>query len=240
MKTTYIKKSLAVVVILLFVSVSVIPSTGTIIEKKSTIPTFYDGNILYVGGSGTGNYSRIQDAIDNASDGDTVFVYNGEYNEHLHINKQLSLIGESRYNTYIVSNDPGDMLVINADWVIVKEFTMDTRKPTHPKCNGILSYGNHTTIIDNVFIRNKRAIHLINSYKNYISNNNITTNYDNIFLERSNNNTLTNNSFDNNRYHAFELIDSHNNYISNNTINDTQGDGTISLSSSTNNIVINN
>ena len=33
------------------------------------------GNTLYVGGSGPGNYTRIQDAIDNASDGDTVFVY---------------------------------------------------------------------------------------------------------------------------------------------------------------------
>jgi len=33
---------------------------------------FYN-NILYVGGSGEGNYSSIQDAIDNASDGDTIF-----------------------------------------------------------------------------------------------------------------------------------------------------------------------
>jgi hypothetical protein len=32
------------------------------------------GDIFYVGGSGEGNYSTIQDAVDNASDGDTVFV----------------------------------------------------------------------------------------------------------------------------------------------------------------------
>ena len=32
------------------------------------------GNILYVGGTGPGNYSRIQDSIDNASEGDMVFV----------------------------------------------------------------------------------------------------------------------------------------------------------------------
>jgi hypothetical protein len=33
------------------------------------------GKTLYVGGSGEGNYTKIQDAIDNASKGDTVFVY---------------------------------------------------------------------------------------------------------------------------------------------------------------------
>ena len=36
-------------------------------------------NTLYVGGSGEGNYTKIQDAIDDASDGDIVFVYNGTY-----------------------------------------------------------------------------------------------------------------------------------------------------------------
>jgi len=34
---------------------------------------------LYVGGNGVGNYSSIQDAIDSASDGDTVYVYSGIY-----------------------------------------------------------------------------------------------------------------------------------------------------------------
>ena len=34
----------------------------------------YNGNTLYVGGSGPGNFTKIQDAIDNASNGKTVFV----------------------------------------------------------------------------------------------------------------------------------------------------------------------
>ena len=40
------------------------------------------GNWLYVGGSGPGNYSVIQDAVDNASDGDTVYVYHGIYSDY--------------------------------------------------------------------------------------------------------------------------------------------------------------
>ena len=46
------------------------------------------GNILYVGGSGPGNYSKIQDAIDDASDGDTVFVFNGIYYENVWIDEK--------------------------------------------------------------------------------------------------------------------------------------------------------
>ena len=39
------KKLLAVTIILLFISVSVIPSTGNIVEKEPTMSTNYDGNL---------------------------------------------------------------------------------------------------------------------------------------------------------------------------------------------------
>ncbi|MCD6448369.1 MAG: right-handed parallel beta-helix repeat-containing protein [Thermoplasmata archaeon] len=52
-----------------------------------------NGNILYVGGNGEGNYSSIQDAINAAENGYTIYVYPGYYNESIVINKSISLIG---------------------------------------------------------------------------------------------------------------------------------------------------
>ncbi|UCD13585.1 MAG: VCBS repeat-containing protein [Thermoplasmatales archaeon] len=68
------KKLLAVGVILLFIGMS-IPSTGTTIDKSS--PILFDGNTLYVGGDGPGNYTRIQDAIVISNFGDVACIFNG-------------------------------------------------------------------------------------------------------------------------------------------------------------------
>jgi hypothetical protein len=100
-RNNLIKKGVVVAVILLFVSVSVVPSTGNIVEKKSTMSTFHDGNTLYVGGSGPNNYTKIQDAIDDASDGDTVYVYSGFYDESLTISATIILQGEAPTTTTI-------------------------------------------------------------------------------------------------------------------------------------------
>jgi parallel beta-helix repeat protein len=90
-------------VVFLFVCMSFTSISGIQINNQ-TIKNYDRGNILYVGGSGEGNYSRIQDAIDNASDGDTVFVYNDSspYSESdILIDKPINLIGEDRDTTVL-------------------------------------------------------------------------------------------------------------------------------------------
>ena len=101
-KYPLIGKCLAVGIILLFVGTSIIPATAQDIKKQSSTSR---GNWLYVGGSGPGNYSKIQDAIDNASEGDTVFVYSGWYNESILINKSIVVSGQDRNTTFIVGGD---------------------------------------------------------------------------------------------------------------------------------------
>ncbi|MBP1662308.1 MAG: hypothetical protein H6P94_557, partial [Thermoplasmatales archaeon] len=62
---------MAVGPILLFLGACIVPMTAQDAEKSFSTSS---GTWLYVGGSGPGNYTKIQDAIDNASDGDTIFV----------------------------------------------------------------------------------------------------------------------------------------------------------------------
>jgi len=69
-----IKKSIAVAVILLFFSVSVIPSVPS--EQTST------GDIISVDDEGDGDYTSIKEAVNNANPGDTIEVYSGTYYEH--------------------------------------------------------------------------------------------------------------------------------------------------------------
>ena len=76
------KKSIAIGIIFLFILSALAPLTlgynVKISDIKEQTPLIVSrGNTLYVGGSGPGNYTKIQDAIDNTSDGDTVFVYKG-------------------------------------------------------------------------------------------------------------------------------------------------------------------
>jgi hypothetical protein len=67
-----IRKWVAVAAILLFLGTCIIPAMAQYIEKPFSTSR---GGWLYVGGSGPGNYTTIQQAINDASNGDTVYVY---------------------------------------------------------------------------------------------------------------------------------------------------------------------
>jgi Periplasmic copper-binding protein (NosD)/PKD domain len=107
-----LKKCLVVGIILLFVGTGIIPSIAQDGEKLSLSTS--SGKWLYVGGSGPGNYTTIQSAINAARSGDTVFVYSGTYSGNIVINKTINLIGEDKHTTII----EGDSYDYNGVYVI--------------------------------------------------------------------------------------------------------------------------
>jgi parallel beta-helix repeat protein len=105
------RKCLAVGIILLFVGTCIIPAIAQNSEKP--VPASR-GNWLYVGGSGPGNYSRIQDAVDNASDRDTVFVFDDSspYKGVILVSKSITIQGENK-NTTIINSGGFNISVSN-------------------------------------------------------------------------------------------------------------------------------
>jgi len=108
---------------ILFLGLSITSSVAI----NTPIKPISNGNTLYVGGTGEGNYTKIQDAINNASDGDTVFVYNGTYYENVIINKNNHILTGEDKNTTIIDGGKrnGNVVTIYyVDWVAISGFTI--------------------------------------------------------------------------------------------------------------------
>jgi len=83
-------------------------------------------NIFYVDDDGGADFLSIQDAINNANFGDTIFVYNGTYYENIFINTTINLIGENKNSTIIDGDKQKDVIYIgfSANNVNITGFTI--------------------------------------------------------------------------------------------------------------------
>ena len=70
-----LNKCLAIVIIMLMLGVITNNAFNADKVIKADSSAVIDGNTLYVGGIGPGNYTTIQSAIDDALDDDTIYVY---------------------------------------------------------------------------------------------------------------------------------------------------------------------
>ena len=134
------------------------------------------GNTLYVGGSGPGNYTKIQDAINASSDGDTVFVFQGSYYGKVVINKSISLLGENTNRTFInytyESGWYSQVILIGSHGVVFSGFTAVLEQGDSALIR--LKYSNNCTISHNIF-RGGQGMDLANSSYTFIENNTFFT-----------------------------------------------------------------
>ena len=208
-------------------------------DKIGIMDESMNGTTLYVGGSGPRNYTNIQDAINDANDGDTVFVYNGTYYENLVVNKSINLIGEYRYTTVIDGSRSGDVMNITAYQVSISGFTI---RNSDKNCAGIDIHSSYNSISNNNILINYFGMFLCScSSSNSISSNKIiSNNVHGIYLYHSSNNSITGNKIIwNHNCDGIFLSSSDNNSITGNIVT-SNALGGISLSRSKNNIVLDN
>ena len=191
-----IRKGIVLGIFFLLLITSVISSHGQYSDAQTFQSSSLAG-ILYVGGSGPGNYSKIQDAINDSNPGGTVYVYNDSspYYEHLVIQKQISLIGEDSESTEINGSfldNALDTIQVAADAVVVRNFRLSNNKGYYYQAavnvtgdsltlSNCILHGNEwigvylvsvsfCSIIDCEFYDNLVALNLVGSDNNIIQN----------------------------------------------------------------------
>ena len=185
-------------ILVLLLSVNIGSTFAGDADVKTISLVGFDGNTLYVGGSGQNNYTLIQAAIDDAVDGDTVFVYDDSspYDEKIVIGKSINLIGENRNSTIIECEPSGTIIQLYNNYIVISGFTL---------ANGY------------------RGIYMLGCEDINISDNIITSNFDGIFFHDSIDITITNNYIISNENDGIEIaIDTKNTFISRNIISNNE------------------
>jgi len=199
------------------------------------------------------DHPTIQEAINNANDGDTIYVKKGVYIENPIINKTITLTGENKETTIL---DVIAGIKVKKDKITITGFTIydghdgislvannctisnnKIKQTTH----GMVIFGNYNQITGNIFelIGLSSAIQLNYANNNTIKNNIIESCVEGIQIwQNSNNNTITENTIINCQDTAINFQYSNNNKLIGNNITNC-GLGT-SIYGSNNNSIINN
>jgi nitrous oxidase accessory protein len=134
------KKICIVLICLMFVFPTIALTTAS---KNTTIFVDDDGNA---------DYKTIQEAIEAATEGDTIFVYSGMYHENIEVDKSLIINGEDKVSTIINGESNEDLIKIFADGVTLSGFTI---QQSMYKSNGINIYSNYNIIENNIIQNNQ-------------------------------------------------------------------------------------
>lgn len=149
------------------------------------------------------DFVTIQEAISSplVSPGDTIRVKPGVYNEHVIVDKAVSLIGEDHMTAIIDGGGIGTVVNVTASNVYFSGFTV--RNGDY----GIFVFGSTNSIVsgNNVNSNEWEGIWLDHSNYSVVSENNASNNrYDGIWLTHSSHCTVDKNTVDNN--YAYGII----------------------------------
>ncbi len=214
-----------VVYSLILVSIILFSSLGLIFNFEDT-RIIVEAKEIIVDCNGFGNHTTIQAAINAANPGDTIYVWNGTYNEDIIVNKSISLIGNGTKNTTIIGTGKVNVILVTANYVNISGFTVTGSgvDPVYSRCGGIKLNGvTNCTIKNNNCSNNENGICINVSHFNTVFNNTCNSNnWSGIRIGAwpvgSNNNIVTNNTCILN-LEGIDLFYSNLNIIENNTYN---------------------
>ena len=172
--------------------------------------------------SGAFNASEtpIQAAIDSATDGDTICVWNGSYSENVNVPKRLTLRGEGADVVTLTAADAdADVFNVTEDYVNISGFTV-TGATSWLKAGVYLNGADYCNISDTNASKNNHGIYSNSSSYNLLVNNTFLGNYKGVYLHSSNNNMITANIANSNDGWGILIDGSSNNTLTNNTISE--------------------
>jgi parallel beta-helix repeat protein len=224
--------SLSLALMIFFSSVAFIFSSASC-ETTTASP-------LYVGGSGPGNYTMIQDALDNVTANGTIYVFPGTYHERLILTAPVHLIGANKDNTTLDGDNQEYVVTLESDNCTLSGFTITHSGRVFPEA-GVFVKSDGNTISGNILTENFYGMRLETAQRNLISSNEIIHNLRcGVYFSRSSDNTLTSNIVSNHPVNGFGLFEfSNNNTLLENVLSQNNFSG-INIQESTNNRVIDN
>ncbi len=216
---------------------------------SATVPAVLQApttQILHAGGSGPGNYTTIQAAIDAAAAGDTVYVYHDHapYYEHLTITTPLTLQGEAKETTIVDGNGTGDVITVQASSCTITGLTVQHS-------------GHHSMIDADVYLETTQSsvygniirdsgdfacgVFYNNSQDSIVHNNTIYGNgNEGVYLRNSTGVLIRENNITHNRHCSVVISMSTNNRVTCNVFAANQAAGVSIWPNSTRNMVDNN
>lgn len=202
-RASLVRKGLVVGIIFLLVGTCILPVTAEYVKKS---PTPSRGTWLYVGGSGPGNYTRIQDAINDSHDGDTVFVYDDSspYYESLLINTSITLQGENTNTTIIdgTFTTSRRMIEVTASSITISGFCFQNCGSNRTSVTLFIdnNFGEGHRITQNIFRNNSKYAMSLCAVHSEVSNNTFINNSFALYLDEGGYHTIRDNVFINNTY----------------------------------------
>lgn len=212
----YKKNSLQILTLLVFLLIVI---NGSASAKSSP-------SVLYVDTEGNGNYTTIQDAVNNATSGDTIIVYPGTYTENVNVNVSnlsiLSYSGNPEDTTVKYLGVLSHNFKISARDVTISGFNIAGSYPTGIYMSGVSG----VNINGNRFSGNGCSVQIQGSSRCSLLNNTVTNSADKgFYIQTSSNCTLAGNTVSNTSSYGIYLLSSGNCTLDGNAISNVLGNG---------------